>query len=288
MTYFTQIVAIISLLAASACAQAKKAEPLKSDELARPISVKTGSTITVRYIANEGVLIASADKQVLIDGLHREYKPSYLFPPPEMQAVLENARAPYDKIDILLVSHVHFDHFHPQSIASYLKNNPRSIFASSGQAVGEVAKNFADHEKIRSQIRLITHEWKTSSEINQDGIKIKFLGLRHSGENFKDIQNLGHVIEIAGKKFLHIGDADMTVENFSTFKLADEKIDVAFIPFWFLTSEEGRKLVRDQFNPKQIIAVHIPPNEAQSVIDQLKKDLPDAIAFTKILEERSY
>jgi len=283
-----QIVAVVGLLAASACAQAKKAEPLKPEEVSKPIAVRNGSGITVRYIANEGVLIASADKQILIDGLHREYKPAYLFPPPEMQAVLENARAPYDKINVLLVSHVHLDHFHPHSIGQYLKSNPGSILASSDQAVGEVAKNFAEHEKVRSQIKPITHEWKKSSEINQGGIKIKFLGLRHSGENFKGIQNLGHVIEIGGRKLLHIGDADMTVENFAAFHLAKERIDVAFIPYWFLISEEGRKLVREQFNAKNIIAVHIPPDEAQKVIDQLRKDLPDAVAFTRILEERFF
>lgn len=288
MKNFTHVLAIVWLLTATACAQVKKAEPLKPDEVSRPIAVKPGTSLTVRYIANEGVLIASGDKQILIDGLHREYKPAYLFPPPEMQSVLENARPPYDKINFILVSHVHLDHFHPQSIGLYLKSNERAIFASSGQAVDEVAKDFADHEKVRAQIRPVTHEWKKSSEIDQGGVKIKFLGLRHSGERFKDIQNFGHVIEIGGKKLLHIGDADMTAENFSAFNLAAEKIDVAFIPYWFLLSEDGRKFVREQFNPKQIIAVHIPPAEAQDVIDQLKKDLPDATAFTRILEERSY
>ena len=282
MNTSTRIVVLTFLFVVSACAQAKKNESLKPEELSKP--VPTQGT-TVRYIANEGVLIASGGKQVLIDGLHREYKPSYLFPPPEMQAVLENARAPYDKINIVLVSHVHLDHFHPQSIGLYLKGNPKSIFASSGQTVDEVAKGFADYEKVRPQIRPVTHEGKKSSTIDQDGIKIRFLGLRHSGEQFKAIQNFGHLIELGGKKFLHIGDADMTAENFAAFNLAQEKIDVAFIPYWFLLSAEGRQFVKDQFNAKQVIAVHIPPAEGDEVIQQLKRDMPGAVAFTKLLEE---
>src|SRR5687768_8569886 len=168
MKKVTKIFALVCLLAASGCAQVKKAETLKPDEVSKPIAVKSGTGITVRYIANEGVLIASAGKQILIDGLHREYGPAYLFPPPEMQAVLENARAPYDKIDFLLVSHIHLDHFHPQSIGLYLKNNSKTIFVSSEQAVGEVAKSFGDYEKVRSRIRPIKHEWKTLSEMDQD------------------------------------------------------------------------------------------------------------------------
>ena len=216
-----RIFPVIFLLVAVACGQVKKAPPMTLEELSKP--VKADQNLVVRYIANEGVLIASGGKQVLIDGLHREYKAAYLFPPPEMQAVLENARAPYDKINILLVSHIHLDHFHPESIGLYLKNNPKSVLASSSQVVDEVTKGFADHEKIRSQIKPVAHEWKKSVDVNLDGVRIKFLGLRHGGGQFKDMQNLGHIIEIGGKKLLHIGDADMTAENFAAFNIAQAR-----------------------------------------------------------------
>src|SRR5262245_18452122 len=137
-----QTIAVGFHVVVSACAQAKETETLSTEALSKPLPPKA---VTVRYVANEGVLIASGGKQVLIHGLHRQYKPDYLFPPPEMQAVLENARAPYDAINILLVSHVHLDHFHPQSTGLYLKSNPKSIFASSGQAIDAVAKGFSDY-----------------------------------------------------------------------------------------------------------------------------------------------
>ena len=93
------------------------------------------------------------------------------------------------------------------------------------------------------------------------------------------------VREIGGKKLLHIGDADMTAENFSAFDLSKEKIDVAFIPYWFLLSENGRALVREQFAPKTIVAVHISPDEAEEIVERLKKEAPGVIPFTKLLEE---
>jgi L-ascorbate metabolism protein UlaG (beta-lactamase superfamily) len=108
------------------------------------------------------------------------------------------------------------------------------------------------------------------------------------GAHFSWIQNLGYLIEINGKKFLHIGDADMTAENFSSFRLDEERIDVAFIPHWFLLSESGRSLVREQFNPKQVIAVHVPPAEAESLAEKFSKEYPGTITFKKILESRSF
>lgn len=282
MKSLIKILALVMILAMSVCSQPKKAEVVKQNE------TKEIADFTIRYIANEGVLIRAGERQILIDGLHREYKPAYAFPPTELQNLLENAQKPYDKIDLLLASHIHLDHFHAESIGLYLKNNPQALFASSEQAIGEIAKSFADYEKIKAQIKPVAYEWKKAFEYNQDGIKVRFLGLRHANAQFAGIQNFGHLIEFGGKRLLHIGDADMTAENFSAFNLATENIDVAFIPYWFLLSENGRKLVKEQFNPKQIIAVHISPDEAEKIAGQLKKESPETIPFTKILEERSF
>ena len=282
MRNLIKILAFVFVLAISACSQPKQAEVVRENES------KEIADFTVRYIANEGVLIRAGSKQILIDGLHREYKPAYAFPPPDLRNLLENARKPYDKINLLLVSHIHLDHFHAESIGLYLKNNPNALFVSSEQATSETAKSFADYEKVKAQIKPVAHEWKKSVEYNQNGIKVRFLGLRHANAQFIGIQNFGHLIEVGGKRLLHIGDADMTAENFAAFNLAKENIDVAFIPYWFLLSENGRRLVKEQFNPKQIIAVHISPNEAEKISAQLKKESPETIPFTKILEERGF
>ena len=270
------------LLTISVCSQGKTTEKSKQT------GEKDNSGLSIRYIANEGVLISSGAKQVLIDGLHREYKPAYAFPPADLLSALETARAPYDKINLLLVSHVHLDHFHPDSIGSHLKNNPKAALISSEQVVGEVARSFADYARIKPQIKQVTPAWKEFVELDHDGVKLKILGLRHSSERFRWIQNLGHIIEIGGKKLLHIGDADMTAENFAAFNLAKEKIDIAFIPYWFLLSGDGRSLVKEQFNAKQVIAVHISPGEAEQVSANLKEVYPEAIPLTNILEERKF
>jgi L-ascorbate metabolism protein UlaG (beta-lactamase superfamily) len=244
--------------------------------------------VTITYIANEGVLLSSGDKQVLIDGLHREYKPDYSFPPKTLLNALETAQPPYNEIDLVLVSHLHLDHFHPESIGLHLKNNPRALLVSSDQIADGVKKDYAGSAAVEKQVRRVTPEWKTKTPFTASGINLQVLGLKHGGAHFSWIQNLGYLIEINGKKFLHIGDADMTAENFSSFRLNEERIDVAFIPYWYLLSESGRSLVREQFNPKQVIAVHVPPAEAESLAEKFSKEFPGTITFKKILESRSF
>lgn len=244
--------------------------------------------VIVTYIANEGVLVSSGGHQVLIDGLHRRYSPAYAFPPDGLREKLENARRPYDDIDLVLVSHFHGDHFHAESVGMHLLNNPKAKLASSPQVVNSVLGSYSEAEKIKTRAIVVKHEWKRSEDIEINGVKVRFLGLRHGSERFKAMENLGHLIEVGGKKFLHIGDADMTAENFAVHRLAEENIDVAFIPFWFLQSAKGRGLVEKLFSPKNIIAVHISPSDASKVKADLESRYKDITVFTEILQSKTF
>lgn len=90
------------------------------------------ATIEITYIANEGVLISSGDKQVLLDGLHREYGPEYAFLPPAQREKIETAQAPFDEIDLILLSHLHLDHF--ETVVAVLSEAVRSSLQSPLQA----------------------------------------------------------------------------------------------------------------------------------------------------------
>ena len=246
------------------------------------------STVEITYIANEGVLISSDGKQVLIDGLHREYEPDYATLPPADREKIETAKAPFDKIDLILVSHRHLDHFHPESIGLHLQHNPRATLVSSQQVIEEVEKNFKNYQAINARVTAATPPWKEKVAMKVAGVEFEILRLSHGTERHAPIQNLGHVIKLGGKKLLHVGDADTAIENFEKFNLDEQQIDIAFIPFWFLLGTEGQTIVRDHIKPKQIIAVHISPGESEKTITQMKQLFPGAVAFTTMLEKKTY
>lgn len=258
--------------------------PIIAHETANASSSQA-SGIEITYIANEGVLISADGKQVLIDGLHREYQPAYAFLPPAEREKIETAKPPFDKIDLILVSHMHLDHFHPESVGRHLHHNPKALLVSSQQVVDEIVKNFKDYPSIKSRVTAATPQWKQKVAMKVAGIDFEILQLRHGTGRHATIQNLGHIIKLGGKKLLHIGDADTAVENFENFNLDEEGIDIAFMPFWFLLGAEEQALVRDHIKPKQIIAVHISPGESDKTTAQIKQAFPNATAFTTILEK---
>lgn len=244
--------------------------------------------IEITYIANEGVLISSGGKQVLIDGLHREYQRSYAFLPPADREKIETAKAPFDKIDLILVSHWHLDHFHSESIGLHLQHNPKAQLVSSQQVVDEVEKNFKDYQAIAARMTAATPPWKERVAMKVAGIDFEILRLSHGTGRHATIQNLGHIVKLGGKKLLHVGDADTAVENFERFNLDEEQIDIAFIPYWFLIGTEGQTIVKDHIKPKQIIAVHISPGESERTLTQIKQLFPGSVTFTTMLEKRTY
>ena len=273
---------LLSLLAITACAQAPAVERLPSQ------TAHTPGTIKLTYVGNEGVLISDGTKAVLIDGLHRKYDDAYLNPPAEVLSAMENARPPFDQVRVVLVSHVHGDHFSAESVGLHLKNNPRAVLVSDAQKMSDIARLFPDHESIRSKTYEATPEWKERIVFERDGIKVTLLGMKHGSERFWWIKNLGHIIEIGGKKLFHFGDADTALENFAAFNLTAETIDIAFIPYWFLLNENGRKLVSETIAAKHNIAVHISPGSAEADAANVKKLYPGVDAFTKMLEERTF
>lgn len=248
----------------------------------------TDTTLEITYVANEGVLISSGSKQVLIDGLHREYKPAYAFLPDSERTMIETAAAPFDGIDLILVSHLHLDHFHPEAVGRHLEHNPRATLVTSQQVVDEVEKGFSDVEAIQARVIATTPPLGQRVRMKIAGIEFEILGLGHVNQRFDWIQNLGHIVHLGGRKLLHVGDAAASPQAFDAFDLQEEDIDVAFLPAWFLMDDEGAAFVREHINPKKIIAVHVDPGSASQTRETIDAHFSGADAFTQMLEKRHF
>lgn len=286
IVYITTLTLGLSTALVAIGASCRIAEPapfVQSEETREPVA-----GVEVRYIANEGVLISAGGKRVLIDGLHRKYRDAYAFLPDAEREKMETARPPFDSIDLILVSHSHGDHFHPESVGRYLTSSSGTVLATSPQVADEVAAKFAGYAAVKDRVRPVTYLLKNRETVKVGGIDVEFLGVGHGSERHASIQNLGHVFTIGGKTFLHIGDAEPSADIFDSFDLEKRGIDVALLPAWFLTGEAGRAIIRDHIKPKHMIALHVGPAEAETVKSQVAKEFPQADVFTIMLEKRSF
>ncbi|MEE8583685.1 MAG: MBL fold metallo-hydrolase [Acidobacteriota bacterium] len=243
--------------------------------------------LEVLYLANAGVLIRSGGQSVLIDGLFRPYR-FYAHLPAEQSQALEAAQAPFGGADLILVSHIHGDHFHPQSVSNYLSRQEGSILATSEQAAAAVLSTLRRNAESRKRLVEINPAAGKKEKRKFGQIEVTFLGLPHGSPRQGWIQNLGHLIRMGGKTLLHVGDAELSSQNFQPFKLSKEKIDIAFLPYWYLLSEEGRQLVDAQIRPRRIVALHVLPRDAEEVCGKISQALPEAVCWKEPLQAERF
>jgi L-ascorbate metabolism protein UlaG (beta-lactamase superfamily) len=248
--------------------------------------------LEVTYIANEGFLISAGSSKVLIDALH-ENPWAYENTPEDALAAMSAGEPPFDGVDLLIASHHHADHFSAHLAHPYLAQHPEVTFISSQNAVDTLAEFAGDgYESIAGQVRNVNPEWGSSEEVMVDGITVRLLTLNHAGPDREEgpVLTLGSLVKLGGRAILHLADmVDVTTADYLVgYGLAGEEIDVLFLDHFFLLGEIGPDLVRDHINPKQIVMMHLRPEERGEVRQQVQAIFPEAVVFDMPMETRVF
>jgi L-ascorbate metabolism protein UlaG (beta-lactamase superfamily) len=245
--------------------------------------------VAVTFLANEGVMLSSGTSKVLIDGLFLKYETGYATPADSTRAALERARPPFDAVDLLLVTHRHGDHFHPAPVAAHLLANPRATLLTSQQVIDSLLAGAPSAQPTRPRLIARTMVPGTRRREIVNGVQVEVLGLRHTGGfRHRRVEHLGYIVELGGRRVLHVGDADFTEAAFSKFRLDTARIDVALLPYWVVTSEEGKRVIARWIRPRQVVAFHVAEGEPPQVPRDVQAAQPGAVTFMRSLETRRW
>jgi L-ascorbate metabolism protein UlaG (beta-lactamase superfamily) len=220
----------------------------------------------IRYVANSGMLVTVSERHFLIDAPIRDGIAPYATSSVEERALLEGARAPYDNVDAILVTHWHEDHFSPEAVAAHLSRNSRTIIISSPEVIERlrsVAPNLRE-----SQLRAVLPSPGQAAQVDVGGVPVRVLRIRHNPARRLPEQHVGFLIGTSAT-VLHVGDADPAADNFALLK-GLPPIEVALVPFWYVQDASNRRLVVDSIRPRRMVAMHIPPGDAAKVGEALR------------------
>ena len=235
-------------------------------------------------------MIQDGLQSVLIDALHGPYS-EYFSPPPKQLKAMQMGDFPYNGSEVILVTHVHRDHFDPQIVGLHLEHNQNAVLVGPQEVANALKDQFEGYKRVRAQIRTVTPRALQRETITMKGVRIEVLGLRHGGDEFRTLEHVGYVVHLGHWALLHVGDAEDSKNNFMSFNLNREDIDVAFLPFWFLLTSEKQALVGAQIRPQHIVAVHIPSASA-SELEEASKDMragfPHVTIFNTLMEKKSF
>lgn len=285
----------LSLVWLSGCHTESPATPASAISEPQAATAKTAAgVLEVTYLANEGFMLAGGGRKVLIDALFHESNGNYAAPSPATRELLEQARAPFADVDAAFATHYHYDHFEAGVVAAHLIHNPQAFFFSTNQAADKLRAT-AQFDAFKTRVVAALPKEGERVHSGHRGIYVQLLNIHHGRS--RPVENLGFIVELAGKRVLHIGDSEAEPAVFQQYEVVKDRIDVALLPFWYLLDDNFKRVVREQIQPRHIVVMHIeqdtPLNRLrggswQKKWSQIKAEFPNAVYFEKELEKKIF
>ncbi|UCE40997.1 MAG: MBL fold metallo-hydrolase [Candidatus Aminicenantes bacterium] len=250
---------------------------------ANPVQIRAAQEVEVTYTGNEGFMIVVEGKKILIDAFHRLGDLKH-------QELLQNGKPPFDDVDLILTTHTDHDHFDLHMVGHYLTNHPKSLFLSTKQATDAFTKYYKNFEKIKARLKGFAPEEGERIHFSHEDIDVTMILLHHGWNRKVKVTNLGFLFFIGGKKFFHMGDSEIVLSELNIYNLPEEKIDVAFVPYWYFTSEKYKPALQKGIGAKQVIPMHLilvdgGPQERLRIMNRIFSEFPDAILFSEEMEK---
>ena len=249
-----------------------------------PALIHAATEVEVTYTGNEGFLIEAEGKKILIDAFHR-------LGDVKNQELLQSGQPPFDDVDIILTTHTDHDHFDLHMVGHYLTNHPETVFISTKQATDAYGKYYKNFEEIQTQLKGFSPAEGKRVSFSHAGIDITMILLHHGRSRKVKVTNLGFLFSIGGKRFFHMGDSEIILSELSIYELPKEKIDVAFVPYWYFTSDKYKPALISGIVAKHVVPMHLilvdgGAQERKRILERIPSEFPDAILFSGEMEKR--
>lgn len=254
--------------------------------------------IKVTYLANCGFLYESDKSKVLIDPFGTEFGNFFYLPSEDTRENILVGKALFNNIDLLLISHIHGDHFNAKLTERFLLNNRRAKLICPSQVFQQMKDSCASFAHIESQICCPNLSINESEKLKINGVSVTALRMQHGtnrsleGVNYSDYtdyektENYGYVIHFDGKNVFHQGDACLRI-NEKALKVLDCSVDIAHLSFFDWDSVSFNILKKD-LKAEKVIFMHgtIPAEEIES--EQFKAIAPQLVFFKQELESKIF
>jgi L-ascorbate metabolism protein UlaG (beta-lactamase superfamily) len=246
--------------------------------------------LQLTYIANEGVVVSSGASKILIDALFDKPNPEYRAPSPEVLEKIMKGEAPYDGVDLALVTHNHPDHFDASLAARYLVASPGTVFVGPADAVAAMRAAANDWATIEPRVVSLDIKIGEKSTKELKGISLTALRTKHSGEQ-ESPMNLMYLFDLDGWRVFHEGDSTGKAGVCSDSALGGVTVDLALVHFWFPLDPDCARFLQEGLKPSHIALMHLPirlESDAPGKIDQVRKYYGDLFLMLPGMRERVF
>lgn len=254
--------------------------------------------LKVTYLGNCGFLYENNSVKVLIDPFGTEYGGFFYLPSEATRKNIDKGNAPFNNIDLLLITHIHGDHFNAKLTESFLLNNNKTKMICPGQVYKQMTDSCSSFSRIKSRIICPDLLMNESENIKINNISVMAMHMQHGTDRsleglcysdyteYEKTENYGYVIYFKNKNVFHQGDACLKINN-EILRNIYCHLDVAHLSYfdWDTVSWD---ILKNKLEADNVIFMHgtKPAKELQS--DQFKKVIPQIILFKQELESKVF
>lgn len=254
--------------------------------------------IKITYLANCGFLYESHKSKVLIDPFGTEYGNFFYLPSNETKESIIKGNIPFDKIDILLITHIHGDHFNAKLTERFLLNNSRVKMICPAQVYKQMKDSCNSFAQIKSRIISPGLSFDESKKVKINGISVTAIRMQHGtkrsleGVSYSDYtdyektENFGYVIHFKKENVFHQGDGCLKI-NEKALKNIDCSIDIAHLGYFDWDSISLNILKKD-LKAETVIFMHGTKPAKELTSEQFKEVKPQIVFFDQELESKVF
>lgn len=243
----------------------------------------------IRYMGTDGFLIEAGSKAVLVDGLVSNPW-GYTNTPDKALALMKSSRPPFARLDLLLFSHAHRDHFEPRLALDVLAAHPQAVLVGDGLVSGELQAAGPDELKaLGTRVRTAGTKMGERTDLVVNDIPLTIFGVNHA-EAARPYLTLGYIMSLGKFRIYHQGDIfpDANLPFLASIPWEKEKIDIAFFDPFFLENEAARRIVLERIRPSAVILMHMRDDEVERYLGQTRPAVPQVLAFPAPMEKKVF
>lgn len=214
------------------------------------------SPVQVTLIANTGLLLRYENTAILLDALFSQGEHGFSAPSAGTWEKMLSGEAPFERVDYVLFTHLHGDHFSPERCLEFLgRRRVKGLLLPFAERLER--QGFYDAVKESGTPCFVLTE-QTAKAVFQLAPDVRLSAFRtlHLDPKYHAVPHFCYLIDFGGKRLLFTSDVDYTAETLDF--VGPEPLRAVFVnPLFFSALRRGR-LFHGSLPAEAVAVYHLP------------------------------